>query len=78
MRQVEWSVGHPTYIKGFVLARARFRGLAEMRSYLRVGSVFVNLKRSVLLSLRVASSIVLIGLREGPRCLREGSPFRTA
>ncbi len=74
MRQAGWSVGHPTYIKDFVLARARFRASRKMRNYLSVGSVFVRLKRSVLLSIGVASSIVLIGLRERPPCRREGYP----
>jgi hypothetical protein len=75
MRQAGWSVGHPTYIKDFVLAHVRFSGSrVKWRNYLSVGSVFVRLKRSVLLSIRVASSIVLIRLRERPPCLREGYP----
>jgi hypothetical protein len=48
MRQVEWSVGHPTYIKDFVLARVRFRGLAENAELLKC---WISLRQSEAVSI---------------------------
>jgi hypothetical protein len=55
MRQVGWSVGHPTHeLKILVLAGAQYWSLL-----LQVARV---LKRSVLLSIKMVSSLVLMGL----------------
>jgi hypothetical protein len=76
MLQIGWSVGQTTHqLKIFVIAARRVSGTrSKRRNRLAVGSVFVRLNRSVLLSIGVASSIVLNGLRERPPCRREGYP----
>jgi hypothetical protein len=61
MRQSGWSVGHPTYREDFVGVRSILRlGSKARRACCNEGSLL--LKRSVLLSIRVAFSIRLIAV----------------
>jgi hypothetical protein len=61
-----WMVCWASHIRRR-LCEPRFRASFQSGELLSVGHVWCVLKRSVLLSIRVVSSLVLIGLREGVR-----------
>jgi hypothetical protein len=61
MRQLGWSVGYPTYMKGILFVRiTRFGASREAAEPLEYCFTFrASPSRSVLLSIRVVSSVVL-------------------